>query len=201
MVHLRSHFRRIDLYRKIAIESQSTAQPLVEEKTQQVAMVQNNIFSRDELIKCGQGELPGAGVPLPLPDMLMVDRVIKINRELGIYGKGEIVGELDINPDLWFFQCHFKNDPIVPGTLMIDALFQLMGCYLGWRGHVGKGRAISCEKIKFKKEVSTDADKLVYFVSIKRIRKSGTIIAVADGSVVSGEDVVCTAKNLTLTLA
>ncbi len=164
-------------------------------------MVQNEIFSRDDIIKCSQGEAPDAGVPLPLPDMLMVDRIIKIDNESGSYGKGEIVGEFDLNPDLWFFQCHFKNDPIVPGTLMIDALYQLMGFYLGWLGHVGKGRALSCEKLKFKKEVSTDADKIVYFVNMKKIREGGTIIVVADGSVVSGEHVVCTAKNLTLTLA
>ena len=166
-----------------------------------MAIIQNKIFTRDEIIKCSEGEMPGAGVPLPLPDMLMVDRVIKIDNQYGAYGKGEIIGEFDLNPNLWFFQCHFKNDPIVPGSLMIDALYQLMGFYLGWRGHVGKGRALSCEKIKFKKEVSTDAGKLVYLVSIKKIRERGMIIAVADGSVVAEECEVCTAKNLILTLA
>ncbi len=164
-------------------------------------MTQNKIFLRDDLIKCAEGDLPGAGVPLPLPDMLMVDRITKTNKHLGVYEKGEIVGELDISPELWFFQCHFKNDPIVPGSLMIDALFQLMGFYLGWRGFIGKGRAISCEKTKFIREVSTDADKLIYQVSIRKIRDGAKVIAVADGSVSAQGHIVCTVKNLMLTLA
>lgn len=163
-------------------------------------MTQTTIFSRDELIKCGQHELTGAGVPLPLPNMLMVDRIIEINRQLGIHGKGEIVGELDLNPNLWFFQCHFKNDPIMPGSLIIDALFQLVGFYLGWLGHEGKGRALSCGKIKYTEEVAPGAGKLVYQVSIKKIRESDMVIAVVDGSAVSQGHVVCTAKNLILGL-
>lgn len=158
------------------------------------------VFSRDELIKCGQGELAGAGVPVPLPNMLMVDRIIEINSQFGIYGKGEIVAELDINPSLWFFQCHFKNDPIMPGSLIIDALFQLVGFYLGWSGHEGKGRALSCGKIKFKEEVLPGAQKLIYHVSIKKIQERNMIIAVADGSAVTQEQEVCTAASLMLGL-
>ncbi len=157
-------------------------------------------FSRDELIKCGQHELAGAGVPLPLPDMLMVDRVVEMNRERGIHGKGEIVGELDLDPGLWFFQCHFKNDPIMPGTLIIDALLQLVGFYLGWLGHEGKGRALSCGKIKFKEEVSPGPEKLVYQVSLKKIRERDMIIAVADGIASVQGHAVCTAEGLILGL-
>ena len=173
---------------------------MTEERKSQVECEEVNIFSRDELIKCGRHELAGAGVPLPLPDMLMVDRIVEINRQSGIHGKGEIVGELDLNPNLWFFQCHFKNDPIMPGSLIIDALFQLIGFYLGWLGHEGKGRALSCGKIKFQEEVLPGAEKLVYNVSVKKIRERDMIIAAADGSVVIQEQVVCTAKSLILGL-
>ena len=164
------------------------------------ALTKNNIFSRDELIKCGRHELAGAGVPLPLPDMLMVDRVIEMNRHLGIHGKGEIVGELDLNPDLWFFQCHFKDDPIMPGTLVIDALFQLLGFYLGWLGYAGKGRALSCGKIKFKEEVSPGSETLVYRVSLKKIRERDMMIAVADGSADINGQAACIAEGMILGL-
>ena len=114
-----------------------------------------NSYSREELLACARGELFGEGnAQLPLPDMLMVDRIIDINDNGGSAGKGQLVAELDINPDLWFFACHFYGDPVMPGCLGLDAMWQLVGFYLGWTGAQGRGRALGSGQVKFTGQVT-----------------------------------------------
>jgi len=111
-------------------------------------------YSYEELLTCSRGELFGPGnAQLPAPNMLMLDRITRIADNGGTYDKGEIKAELDINPDLWFFQCHFKNDPVMPGCLGLDAMWQLVGFYLGWLGHPGRGRALGVGEVKFSGQV------------------------------------------------
>jgi 3-hydroxyacyl-[acyl-carrier protein] dehydratase/trans-2-decenoyl-[acyl-carrier protein] isomerase len=113
-------------------------------------MTPKNAYSKEDLIACGKGELFGPGnAQLPTDTMLMLDRITQINSEGGAKGKGEIIAELDINPDLWFFECHFPGDPVMPGCLGLDAMWQLVGFFLGWRGNPGRGRALGCGEVKF----------------------------------------------------
>lgn len=139
-------------------------------------------YTREELLQCGHGELFGAGnAQLPTPNMLMMDRVKTINHDGGKYGKGEIDAELDINPDLWFFQCHFPGDPVMPGCLGLDAMWQLVGFYLGWTGHPGKGRALGCGEVKFSGQVLPTAKIVNYRIEIKRVITRKLILGIADG--------------------
>ena len=120
-------------------------------------------FEKDELLKCGYGEMFGAGnAQLPVGNMLMLDRITRISTEGGEFGKGEIIAELDINPDLWFFECHFPGDPVMPGCLGMAALWQLVGFYLGWAGGLGRGRAISVGQVKFSGQILPDAKILAF---------------------------------------
>ena len=120
-------------------------------------MDSKNSYSREELLACGRGELFGPGnAQLPLPPMLMFDRITHICDEGGEFGKGEVVAELDIDPSLWFFACHFQGDPVMPGCLGVDALWQLTGFYLGWRGGPGHGRALGAGEVKFTGQVTPD---------------------------------------------
>ena len=117
-------------------------------------MVGKNSFSYKDLLECARGKLFGEGnAKLPMPPMLMMDRILKITKNGGIYNKGQIVAELDIKPKLWFFECHFKKDPVMPGCLGLDALWQLVGFFLGWLGAPGKGRALGVGEVKFSGEV------------------------------------------------
>lgn len=119
---------------------------------------------------CGRGEMYGPGnAQLPLPPMLMVDRVTKISDDGGEFGKGEIIAELDITPDLWFFDCHFQNDPVMPGCLGVDAMWQLIGFYLGWKGGLGRGRALGAGEVKFFGQVTPNHKKVTYRISMKRV--------------------------------
>ncbi|MBT4181973.1 MAG: 3-hydroxyacyl-[acyl-carrier-protein] dehydratase FabA [Candidatus Thioglobus sp.] len=128
-----------------------------------------NSYSYEELIQCGNGELFGPGnAQLPQPPMLMFDRITHISDEGGEFGKGEIVAELDVNPDLWFFGCHFNNDPVMPGCLGLDAMWQLIGFHLGWLGGPGRGRALG-GSIKFSGQVLPTAKKVTYRISLKRV--------------------------------
>ncbi len=157
-------------------------------------MAKTQSFSYDELIKSGKGELfeEGAG-RLPLPNMLMMDRIVKISDEGGKYGKGEIIAELDIKPDLWFFGCHFKDDPVMPGSLGLDALFQLTGFFLTFLGHKGKGRALGCDKLKFNGQVLPENKKVTYVIDIKRILNLKLIMIIADGKMlVDGKEIYFT---------
>ncbi len=138
-------------------------------------------FTRDELLSCGRGELFGPGnAQLPLPPMLMFDRIVNISETGGAHGKGEIIAELDISPNLWFFDCHFQGDPVMPGCLGLDAMWQLVGFYLGWLGGPGHGRALGSGEVKFTGQV-TPANKLVrYRINIKRVIMRKLTMGIAD---------------------
>ena len=141
-----------------------------------------NSYDYDELLSCANGTLfsPESG-RLPLPGMLMTDRINLINNEGGAYGKGEIKAELDIDPDMWFFKCHFKTDPVMPGCLGLDAMWQLLGFYLLWSGLPGVGRALGAENVKFFGQVLPSAKEVRYKVDIKRVINRGAILGLADG--------------------
>ncbi|MCH2540869.1 MAG: bifunctional 3-hydroxydecanoyl-ACP dehydratase/trans-2-decenoyl-ACP isomerase [Alphaproteobacteria bacterium] len=159
-------------------------------------MVKNS-FTYDDLIECAKGKLFGEGnAKLPAPPMLMMDRITKITKDGGNYNKGEIIAELDIKPNLWFFDCHFKNDPVMPGCLGLDALWQLVGFFLGWLGAPGKGRALGVGEVKFSGEVLNFAKKVKYTLHIKKVIIKRLALAVADGIMsVDGKNIY-TAKDL-----
>ncbi|AWM79741.1 beta-hydroxydecanoyl-ACP dehydratase [Gammaproteobacteria bacterium ESL0073] len=154
-------------------------------------MIQQHSYSYEDLLKCSRGELFGPGnAQLPAPNMLMMDRIITINSTGGKYGKGEIIAELDIHPDLWFFQCHFIGDPVMPGCLGLDALWQLVGFHLGWQGYPGRGRALGAGEVKFSGQVKPHAKKLTYHIHIRRTISRTLVLAIADGSVsVDGKEI------------
>ncbi len=154
-------------------------------------------YSRDELLACGKGEIFGPGnARLPLPNMLMMDRITKITSEGGAYGKGEIIAELDINPDLWFFGCHFEGDPVMPGCLGLDAMWQLVGFYLGWLGNPGRGRALGSGEVKFTGQILPTSKKVTYRLDLKRVITRKLVMGIADGSVSVDDREIYTAKDL-----
>ena len=160
-------------------------------------MTKQTSFNHDDLLKCGYGDMFGPGnAQLPTPNMLMMDRVIKISDEGGKYGKGEIIGELDINPDLWFFQCHFPGDPVMPGCLGLDAMWQIVGFFLAWVGNPGRGRALGVGEVKFTGQVLPTAKKVTYRIDMKRVISRKLVLGVADGVVeVDGREIYV-AKDL-----
>ena len=155
-------------------------------------------YSKEELLSCGEGLLFGEGKGrLPTPNMLMFDRIKHISTEGGEFNKGKIIAELDINPNLWFFDCHFKKDPVMPGCLGLDAMWQLVGFFLGWIGEPGKGRALGVNSVKFTGEVLTTAKIAKYEVSMKRIlKKEGAVVGLADGTLYSDGKAIYEAENL-----
>lgn len=160
-------------------------------------MIGKGTYSKDELVACGKGELFGQGnAQLPIEKMLMIDRVAHISSEGGAYGKGKIVAELDINPDLWFFQCHFPGDPVMPGCLGLDAMWQLLGFFLGWRGNPGRGRALGCGEVKFSGQILPSASKVVYEIDIKRVIERKLIMGIADGTLSVDGAEIYVAKDL-----
>ena len=139
-------------------------------------------FSYDELIQCAKGKLFGEGnAQLPMPNMLMLDRITSITSDGGEHGKGEIIAEFDIKPDLWFFGCHFEGDPVMPGCLGLDAMWQLVGFFLGWLGQPGKGRALGVGEVKLQDQVLPDAKKVTYHITMKRVIARRLVMAIADG--------------------
>jgi 3-hydroxyacyl-[acyl-carrier protein] dehydratase / trans-2-decenoyl-[acyl-carrier protein] isomerase len=144
-------------------------------------MEKQHSFTREELLMSGRGELYGpAYAQLPLPNMLMIDRIVHMSEQGGLYGKGEIIAELDINPDLWFFACHFQGDPVMPGCLGLDAMWQLIGFYLCWLGEPGKGRALGCGEVKFTGQVLPTAKKVTYRINLKRVILRRLVMGIAD---------------------
>ena len=155
-------------------------------KVIEVFMEQKNNYNLEELISCAKGEMFGEGNPqLPMPPMLMFDRITKITENDGDNGKGLVIAELDIKPDLWFFDCHFINDPVMPGCLGLDAMWQLLGFYLGWLGLEGKGRALSVGGVKFSGMVLPTIKKLEYQINLKRVLTSKLILGIGDGLLVA----------------
>ncbi|MBN8646765.1 MAG: bifunctional 3-hydroxydecanoyl-ACP dehydratase/trans-2-decenoyl-ACP isomerase [Caulobacterales bacterium] len=160
-------------------------------------MTRQSSYTYEELIACGEGKLFGEGnAQLPLPNMLMMDRIVEINDNGGNNGKGKIIAELDINPDLWFFACHFQGDPVMPGCLGLDAMWQLVGFFLGWSGSPGKGRALGAGEIKFTGQVTPDVKKVRYEIDMKRVFRSKLILGVADGELYADDKLIYTAKDL-----
>jgi 3-hydroxyacyl-[acyl-carrier protein] dehydratase/trans-2-decenoyl-[acyl-carrier protein] isomerase len=158
---------------------------------------QKHSYTFEDLIECAKGRLFGPGnAQLPLPPMLMFDRIVKIDDKGGRYGKGEVVAELDVKPDLWFFACHFKGDPVMPGCLGLDALWQLLGFFLGWLGSSGNGRALGMGEVKFSGQVLPTVKKIVYGIDIKRVMRSKLVLGIADGWLAADGSVIYKALDL-----
>jgi 3-hydroxyacyl-[acyl-carrier protein] dehydratase/trans-2-decenoyl-[acyl-carrier protein] isomerase len=156
-----------------------------------------NSFNKEELLSCGRGEQLGPGkAQLPMPNMLMVDRVISITEDGGSNGKGQIIAELDITPDLWFFECHFPGDPVMPGCLGLDAMWQLVGFYLGWKGGLGRGRALGVGELKFTGQVLPTAKKVTYKIDLKRVIMRKLVMGIADAVMEVDGKVIYEAKDL-----
>jgi 3-hydroxyacyl-[acyl-carrier protein] dehydratase/trans-2-decenoyl-[acyl-carrier protein] isomerase len=154
-------------------------------------------FTYDELIACARGELFGPGnAQLPLPPMLMFDRIVHISAEDGNYGKGSLVAELDINADLWFFGCHFQGDPVMPGCLGLDAMWQLVGFFLGWRGGLGRGRALGAGQVKFTGQILPEAKKVTYRIHMKRVILRKLVMGIADAVLEVDEREIYMGKDL-----
>ena len=154
-------------------------------------------YNRDELIACGLGKMFGPGnARLPTGNMLMVDRITEISRDGGADGKGHIIAELDINPDLWFFACHFPGDPVMPGCLGLDAMWQLVGFFLGWCEGPGKGRALGVGEVKFTGQILPTAKKVTYTIDMKRVIKRKLFMGLGDGTVAVDGRVIYQAKDL-----
>ncbi len=161
-------------------------------------MIQKESYNYQELLDCGKGILFGKGnAKLPLPPMLMFDRITKITKAGGKFNKGYLKAELDIKEDLWFFKCHFQDDPVMPGCLGLDAMWQLVGFYLGWIGEPGKGRALGVNTVKFTGEVLRNVKKATYNIEMKRIlKKEGTAVGLADGTLDADGKIIYVAENL-----
>lgn len=160
-------------------------------------MTNKNSYTKEDLLACGAGELFGPGnAQLPLPPMLMFDRITTISNDGGSHGKGEIVAELDINPDLWFFDCHFKGDPVMPGCLGLDAMWQLVGFFLGWMGGPGHGRALGSGDVKFTGQVTPKNKSVVYRIELKRVIMRKLVMGIADATMEVDGKVIYTAKDL-----
>ena len=159
--------------------------------------IPKNSYTLEELVDCGNGRLFGPGnAKLPVDNMLMLDRIVQIDSDGGEYGRGQIIAELDITPELWFFDCHFPGDPVMPGCLGLDALWQLLGFYLGWSGHPGKGRALGAGEVKFTGEILPTSKQVVYELSISRLINRSLVMGIADGKVSVDGKTIYTTKAL-----
>ena len=154
-------------------------------------------FDKEDLLRCSRGELFGTGnAQLPAPNMLMMDRIVHISAEGGAHGRGEMVAELDIDPTLWFFACHFRGDPVMPGCLGLDALWQMTGFFLGWMGAPGRGRALGVGEVKFTGMVVPTVQKVEYIVDLKRVILRKLKLAIADGTLKADGEIIYTATDM-----
>ena len=143
---------------------------------------QKNSFTYEDLLACGRGEMYGPGnAQLPAPPMLMMDRIIEINSTGGAHGKGQVIAELDVSPEQWFFACHFIGDPVMPGCLGLDAMWQLVGFFLGWSGAPGRGRALGVGEVKFSGQVTPNVKLITYKIDLKRVIIRKLVMGVGDG--------------------
>ena len=154
-------------------------------------------FGKDDILACGRGELFGSGnAQLPLPPMLMFDRITEVTEGGGEYGKGAIRAEFDVSPDLWFFACHFQGDPVMPGCLGLDALWQLTGFYLGWLGEPGRGRALGVGEVKFTGQVTPKVKLVEYGVDFRRVMRSKLKLGIANGWMKADGEIIYRANDL-----
>ncbi len=154
-------------------------------------------YSLEELIACGEGKLFGPNTPrLPSGPMRMVDRITWISASGGAFGQGELRAEFDINPSLWFFACHFPGDPVMPGCLGLDAMWQLIGFFLAWSGHRGLGRALGVDEVRFFGQVQPSVKTVSYQIDIKRVITRRIIMATADASLAADGQKIYTATGL-----
>ena len=154
-------------------------------------------YEYDDLIISGEQSLFGPGnAKLPLPPMLMLDRITHMDETGGNYKKGQVLAELDINPDLWFFECHFAGDPVMPGCLGLDAMWQLVGFWLGWTGGQGRGRALGVGEVKFTGQVTPDIKKVRYEIDIKRAIRRKLVLGIADGRMYADDELIYQANDL-----
>ena len=162
-----------------------------------MAFLPKNSYSKEELLDCADGNLFGEdNGKLPTPNMLMFDRITKISDSEGKYKKGKIIAELDVNPDLWFFDCHFKGDPVMPGCLGLDAMWQLVGFYLCWLGNPGRGRALGASEVKFFRQVLPTAKKVTLTIDMKRILNLDLTVGIGEGTMLVDDREIYTAKGL-----
>ena len=162
-----------------------------------MAFSPKNSYSKDELLDCADGNLFGVdNGRLPTPNMLMFDRITKISDSEGKYSKGKIIAELDVNPELWFFDCHFKGDPVMPGCLGLDAMWQLVGFFLCWLGNPGRGRALGASEVKFFGQVLPTAKKVTLTIDMKRILNLDLTVGIGEGSMLVDDREIYTAKGL-----
>ncbi len=154
-------------------------------------------FSYEDLLTCSRGEMFGPGnAQLPAPPMLMMDRIVEISAEGGKHGKGFMHAELDVTPEQWFFLCHFFGDPVMPGCLGLDAMWQLVGFFLGWSGAPGRGRALGVGEVKFRGQVTPDIKKVTYRIDMKRVILRKLVMGVADGVMEADGKPIYTAEDL-----
>ena len=160
-------------------------------------MTKQSSYTKEELLSCGRGELFGEGnAQLPLPPMLMFDRIISITEEGGKYDNGQMIAELDVNKDLWFFGCHFEGDPVMPGCLGLDAMWQLLGFYLAWKGGIGRGRALGSNEVKFTGQVLPTAKKIQYTIDLKRVIMRKLVMGIADATMAVDDRIIYQASDL-----
>jgi 3-hydroxyacyl-[acyl-carrier protein] dehydratase/trans-2-decenoyl-[acyl-carrier protein] isomerase len=158
---------------------------------------QRSSYAYEDLLACARGEIFGPGNPqLPLPPMLMFDRITEITETGGQFGRGVLRAELDVKPDLWFFGCHFKNDPVMPGCLGLDALWQMVGFFLGWLGGQGRGRALGLSELKLAGQVLPTVKKVEYHIDIKRVMRAKLMLGIADGWLSMDGEIIYRAKDL-----
>jgi 3-hydroxyacyl-[acyl-carrier protein] dehydratase/trans-2-decenoyl-[acyl-carrier protein] isomerase len=168
----------------------------IQDKTPAMTARQSR-YEFEDLLACGRGDMFGPGnAQLPLPPMLMFDRISEISDQGGEHGKGQVRAELEVKPDLWFFLCHFKGDPVMPGCLGLDALWQLLGFFLGWLGAQGRGRALGLGELKFSGQVLPTMKKVVYGLDIKRVMRTKLVLGIADGWVSADGNVIYKAMDL-----